>query len=823
MSGMGLGVAVSEAVVLASKAAILTDTIKTNIGLGIAEEDQLFATLLASTIENVRDFFARKQKLGDWQLKGMHPAWQYEIQQAFSDLEVCTKDLKVVAGSPQRKAIYKGEKRREFAEPTNRAASLELKHISVKLSSINLRILALEVAELVLEEEDGHVPHLVGADVSTGVDAQVDRIVEEVRRMFESAVGGCKDALIALFVRELQDALGKHCMLSPSRAMNGTYVGSVSGSTASAFELSSVSEDGDSHGATGITYEVARNKDEATFPRLAKILHRMENRCAGLSFSEEEYESLKTVFQDLWAPWQVDSSFLDPVVDKRTGRARVLGHGTRGTVFEYRMRIASGKSIKVATKVVDRNLSTVGFRSDFFREASILYRTCHPCIAKFYGAQWPSLPTMTEGNSRGGCANGAFQTATNPEWKEENTDEESDDGCESENVVAQEARLILERMDGDLGSLTQKGDISDSNDLLRAFADAAEALAYIHEQGVLHLNFKPENILVRCFRGRMLGRAKITDFGVPWEKWDSMAKSGIRRGGSSPWSKPFDTAVFMAPELYLSADHDPGEGGPSTAESIPSKCRARSTASPAFDTYSLGLTLAAVWSQLQGGENVSQPACFTRDEEAIGEAWKTGLLSQQVAQWVRSVFQDQPALLEIAAACTKQQAEERPCMADVYRALLALAKGGPAACVELTVVRLEGRKLQGGDEMFAIARKYSSGHSGSGIAKNAAKAAGLFKLAADEGNIDAMCNLGRMYRDGRGVEKDDVKAARLYILAAERGNVCAMNTIGFMYWYGCGVSKNLFEAQKWYRRAADGGNEHAKNVLCQFGELIGDE
>ena len=60
--------------------------------------------------------------------------------------------------------------------------------------------------------------------------------------------------------------------------------------------------------------------------------------------------------------------------------------------------------------------------------------------------------------------------------------------------------------------------------------------------------------------------------------------------------------------------------------------------------------------------------------------------------------------------------------------------------------------------------------NGTGVAKNEQEACRLYKLAADQGDAVAQCNLGWMYENGKGVAKNEQEACRLYKLAAEQGD-----------------------------------------------------
>lgn len=70
-----------------------------------------------------------------------------------------------------------------------------------------------------------------------------------------------------------------------------------------------------------------------------------------------------------------------------------------------------------------------------------------------------------------------------------------------------------------------------------------------------------------------------------------------------------------------------------------------------------------------------------------------------------------------------------------------------------------------------------------------------------------------LYYYGDWVEKDLARSLGLYLLLAEEGNVQAMVKVGRMYLEARGTEKNLDEARYWFERAANHGDSEAMGFL----------
>ena len=76
---------------------------------------------------------------------------------------------------------------------------------------------------------------------------------------------------------------------------------------------------------------------------------------------------------------------------------------------------------------------------------------------------------------------------------------------------------------------------------------------------------------------------------------------------------------------------------------------------------------------------------------------------------------------------------------------------------------------------------------------------------AEEGDIDAMDFVGRLYEIGRGVEENETKAFEWFTKAANLGNAQSMKNLACCYRYGIGTQENLPKAAEWFQKSAEAG------------------
>lgn len=104
---------------------------------------------------------------------------------------------------------------------------------------------------------------------------------------------------------------------------------------------------------------------------------------------------------------------------------------------------------------------------------------------------------------------------------------------------------------------------------------------------------------------------------------------------------------------------------------------------------------------------------------------------------------------------------------------------------------------------------------GKGVKEDNDKAFMWLSKAVDAGNAKAHCWLGACYQYGYGTDKNLEKAIELYTKGADLGDSDSMNYVGICLEKGNGVLMNLERAVYWYTKAAELGNIYAMTNLAR--------
>jgi TPR repeat protein len=103
--------------------------------------------------------------------------------------------------------------------------------------------------------------------------------------------------------------------------------------------------------------------------------------------------------------------------------------------------------------------------------------------------------------------------------------------------------------------------------------------------------------------------------------------------------------------------------------------------------------------------------------------------------------------------------------------------------------------------------------SGLAVAKDASRAAELYRKACDGGQLAACSNLGERYLEGTGVPKDPGRAAELLRRACNGQAMHSCWALALLYGDGTGVPKDPAGAVELLRKACDGGYMRGCNTL----------
>jgi len=84
---------------------------------------------------------------------------------------------------------------------------------------------------------------------------------------------------------------------------------------------------------------------------------------------------------------------------------------------------------------------------------------------------------------------------------------------------------------------------------------------------------------------------------------------------------------------------------------------------------------------------------------------------------------------------------------------------------------------------------------------------------ADQGDQDALFNMGQLYRMGKGLARDPVMAEYFYRQAAEKGHLAAQGNLGTLYYFGFDDSPRVVPALQWWQKAARGGDPRSQYMI----------
>ncbi len=319
--------------------------------------------------------------------------------------------------------------------------------------------------------------------------------------------------------------------------------------------------------------------------------------------------------------------------------------------------------------------------------------------------------------------------------------------------------------------------------------DAALGLHYLHSQGVMHRDFKSDNVLID---GE--GRARLTDFGL--------SKRAEASHGTSIGKQTLDIQ-WMAPEILRSGSN-----------------RAFTNAA---DVYSFGVV---VWEVLTG----KKPYAGLSEFEVSNQI--------KVFEHPPIISDDIPAPYQrLLRACWHKDRWSRPSMGEVVE-LLRECQTPVAKAETVSHAQPAAGGVAGAQPGFWSAPRSGSSamlaESAPAIApaegevfylaakaydqeKNDPKVIENYQQAAALGYAKAKTDLGMFYMQGsKGLAQDKQRAHQLLTEAAKGGHARGMRSLAYQLEMGDGVKQDIPLARHWYAEAAKLGDAFAGQKVQQF-------
>jgi serine/threonine-protein kinase len=397
--------------------------------------------------------------------------------------------------------------------------------------------------------------------------------------------------------------------------------------------------------------------------------------------------------------------------------------------------------------------------------------------------------------------------------------------------------MAMELLEGEsLAQRLERGPISRA-ELEDVFAQLLDILAEVHREGIVHRDLKPANVfLERDYKGQL--RVRLLDFGI--------AKlSGNQLGTYATQLGVFMGSLgYMAPEQMMEAKDVDARADIYALGVMLYQCL---TNALPYDAETFGELIAKQHKEpikpLQPSADVhlqqygrialaclavprdQRPANVAELQRMFAEAAAEGQTSASHApslpaepatkrSWIKwSILGALLALgaLATAVALLGRDVLTRELQVESYSAPAPLpstpskppVKKAPAP-PPLTLAEQRERSCQQGTMKDCLALAFTL-ETGTGVAKDRARAITLFRRACDGGDLAACRTLGNRYQDGNGVRADATQGLALLIRACDGSEPLACFQIGLMYEFGNGVRKDRAQAASMYKRACSVG------------------
>lgn len=328
------------------------------------------------------------------------------------------------------------------------------------------------------------------------------------------------------------------------------------------------------------------------------------------------------------------------------------------------------------------------------------------------------------------------------------------------------AYYVMDFIEGEsLEDIVKRRGALPEHEVVGYIKQVANALDYLHQRKINHLDVKPANIMIR----KKDNKAILIDFGVS-KQYDEQ--------GEQTSTTPVGISYGYAPiEQYR-------PGGVSEF-------------SPQADIYSLGATLYRLIT------GITPPQAIEIFNEGLSGLPQS--LSSNLASTIRKSMQPH-------RRSRLQSVNEFLCLLNVPSEQIVEAETTEKIENEFNPEEIDEyhRLAEEGDPIAQInlGNYYIKQNDG-------ASALLWFEKAAEQGSPKAQFNIGFCYELGyyKGIEKDYTKAALWYQKAAEQGGFLSQFRLGRLYFLGWGVQEDYTKAVIWFRKSAEQGYDEAQFFL----------
>jgi uncharacterized protein (TIGR02145 family) len=363
---------------------------------------------------------------------------------------------------------------------------------------------------------------------------------------------------------------------------------------------------------------------------------------------------------------------------------------------------------------------------------------------------------------------------------------------------------------GSLGALINTKESFNEREIAEVIYQLADALTYLHKEGVIHRDIKPDNVIIDD-----QGHYLLTDFGI-----SSKLQSTLRKGTNTPKSM---TLAYAAPELFSS----------------------RPEAGAASDVFSIGCllvelclgTLPQVWDQRGAGLVLSTGASIP----ALPDTYSKGL-QRIIHQSLELEYYLRPLAADLKNAAQqylqsgvwptieqkKEQVPNNP--GGRHTELFKHEKINVTQPEGSTLTSEDGNDLEaqetkrivsedgGSEHKYLITEETSKRKLVKGFTRLKiiiptvlillgicwwvqpySLSFFLTRSSANNGDPEAQFALALIYETGYGAPMNETESHKWYLKSAKQGYPLAIFPVALNFIRGSGTNKDYKEAVKWLK------------------------